>query len=470
VEQPVICCTVGNLYISPEITEFRRILERLAKEGWAGAIAESERAFLSVAGGLRGIPDLRLSAAPDQRFPRHPRNARRAIGDVYFRDAAIFYCALYLPRVVLTASGRELQAADFEPFIQIGCISSGANEPASQSFEALQELVTRAVSQCVDGRRLRHRTLEWAQPRVSSSRLSELTKSDASSDLRFEQAQLAAEEVNGAEDLAIALAREVLQDLSQAGFRLERDILGKRQRKAAEVHDAIAGLKKTGLIQPEYLVQCRRTNAPLTRIASVNELQTALGALSCPNCNSRFSDEITNEGWTLTELGKRLGRKSHWMTIWITKRLVEAGVPLDSILWGVTESSEELDIVAECFNELWIFELKDREFGGGDAHPFHYRRMLFEADRSFVITTSTISPDARRIFKDLSEQSSVAEDSVIYVEGLDRVAETFRKHVDTLSMDRGAEQLEELGAYSGLNLKSVLKRFFDQSHASAARG
>jgi hypothetical protein len=90
------------------------------------------------------------------------------------------------------------------------------------------------------------------------------------------------------------------------------------------------------------------------------------------------------------------------MTIWVTQQLLELGVAVERILWNVEDSGEEVDIILDHVDRTWIFELKDREFGAGDAYPFNYRKARYEADEAVVVTTDKVAPDARRVFDDLA--------------------------------------------------------------------
>ena len=131
-----------------------------------------------------------------------------------------------------------------------------------------------------------------------------------------------------------------------------------------------------------------------------------------------------SEGLSVSEIGKRLIQGSHWLTIYVTSRLLKLGVERQSILWNVEHSGEEVDILAEFMGRLWIFELKDRDFGSGDAHPFNYRKVRYNANEAVVVTSGKVLADARKVFQDLSDgarRMSAANRSPLYVEGLEAV-------------------------------------------------
>jgi len=78
------------------------------------------------------------------------------------------------------------------------------------------------------------------------------------------------------------------------------------------------------------------------------------------------------------------------MTVWVTSRLLDLGVPQEVILWNMEEAGEEVDIIVDFVGRTWIFELKDREFGAGDAYPFNYRKVRYRADEAVVVTTDKV--------------------------------------------------------------------------------
>jgi hypothetical protein len=50
------------------------------------------------------------------------------------------------------------------------------------------------------------------------------------------------------------------------------------------------------------------------------------------------------------------------MTIWLTQRLIDKGVSKHSIIWGLTEDGEEVDLAVQINNKVLFFELKDGDF------------------------------------------------------------------------------------------------------------
>lgn len=159
------------------------------------------------------------------------------------------------------------------------------------------------------------------------------------------RAKCISEELDAAGIISDKLARDTLIDLSKAVFARERDILGRRNKAQYDVREAITKLKQTGLLNTEYLLECKRTGTPLTRFKDRQQLDNNYVAnLACPSCGELFSRETLSEGYSLTDLGRQMSRQSHWMTVWVTDKLTKLGVPEDSIIWNISEAGEEIDL------------------------------------------------------------------------------------------------------------------------------
>jgi hypothetical protein len=156
------------------------------------------------------------------------------------------------------------------------------------------------------------------------------------------------------------------------------------------------------------------------------------------------------------------------MTVWVTERLRRVGVPVASILWNLSESGEEVDLLLEFLEEVWIFELKDRTFSAGDAYPFNYRRARYGADKAFVITTEEVAPDARRVFDELTDQARRAVQVVrpVYIEGLDAVEPELREHVARSAANLAAQQLQPLSVATGYDVRRVVEQRTSRSRGS----
>jgi hypothetical protein len=433
------------------------VVEKMAEKGWKPAVAEAKRRFLDVVG---------LEEANFQAFGINPYGRRYSgvvNGDVFFRDGDIFY----LITNVVGDTARHLdpyyarQREKADPEIEIGIISSEPSN-ATKRLEEFAENLTSCISNSLDGRKVRHMSFEWSEANSDGSGIDRImAMANEQSDVSFSKAKLDDDEVEAALILSDKGARTTLIDMGRAGFARESDIFGTRKGGQAK-REVLHSLVENGMLQEEYLLECKRTNAPLTRLESPDQLQTdSIGNLPCGTCGSLFKDENVAKGFAVTELGRKLANASHWMTIWLTRQLVDVGIGIDSIWWNLEESSEEVDILVEILGQLWIFELKDREFGAGDAYPLNYRQARYRANKSFVVTTEKVSRDAKRVFEEALRQSRSNREKPVYVEGLEEATLKLKDAVTIASLQYANYRLRPLTRVSGFDFGQVLAHRFD---------
>lgn len=158
---------------------------------------------------------------------------------------------------------------------------------------------------------------------------------------------------------------------------------------------------REGLIEKQFLVSCKQDSHQIALVDDEIEFRDGTaGTVRCASCNRPFKDEKIETIFTISSYGKALTDKSRWMSIYVTELLTEFGLRKESIKWNATVGGDEIDIIADIFGRSIFFELKDREFGQGDAYAFLFRCDRFKANGAVVVSMSSASPEAHSTFKD----------------------------------------------------------------------
>ena len=439
-----------------ESDDLSPILNALSTEGWTPAIWESEKKFLQLAGvDQKNIKTIRKSIDP------YRRHYPIIYGDIFFRESETYYIIINLGDIAADKRGRIIRDfGDGESSLEIGIVSSDSDGP-DERLSVFAESVEKAIKLCLDGRKTRYMNLEWNEVKPGTPRLDDITSiSKEESGTKFIRAKLKTPEIKAAKVLSNELARNLLIELKQAGFAREQDILSRRAKLKDKVKEELENLKNCELIKTEFLLECKRTRTPLTKLSNHEQLKNDnVATLICPACGIKFSEELLSEGYSVSELGRRLSIQSNWMTMWITELLVKLGVPEEAILWNISENGEEVDLLVEFLERLWIFELKDREFGAGDSHPLNYRQVRYKADGAIIVTTDKVSKDAKRVFKELLTESGQRRNrqGPTYIEGLNNAENSLSLEISNISLRYAHKRLAMLGESSGYNLGAVLE-------------
>jgi len=315
--------------------------------------------------------------------------------------------------------------------------------------------VESAARGSLDGRRLRGMEFAWRPskerilgdayaramffPNAAAGRLLKKT------DLKTKAADYSAEELESAQLLTVPEVRTFLVELARFGKARSVDS-GLKQ-------ESTDSLVSRGVVRKEYLVQCRQDSHTICKIADLRELDTAGSNFTCTVCGRAFKEELLQEIFALTDLGKRLVSGSRWMTIWVTELLVKAGVPREQILWNATAGEDELDIMTDAVGPRVFFELKDRDFGLGDAYPFAIRVARYGGTYGVVVTTDRVADEAKKFFKEERPDMSTAIETI---EGYSNFERSIRSLVDKYSRIGVIQLVEDMSEILGFNVVSVI--------------
>ena len=330
------------------------------------------------------------------------------IGDVFFRDGIVN---------ALQPVGSRLIA-----------IEAREHDVASKLADFCDD-VNKAARSSIDGRRLRGMSFEWDASPLPRKRRTSLDPRSRPlvrplSDLATKPADLSETTAEDSELLVSRERRDFLIRLAQLGKARSVDAQADVQT------EHVVPLLERGLVRKEFIVLCRQDSRTLCTIETKDEIEGETGQkFRCSVCGRTFADELIQEIYAPTNIARSMLNGSHWMTVWVTSILVQAGVSTDQISWGATAGEDEIDIVAHIQDQVIFFELKDRAFGLGDAYPFTARVQRYGANAGVIITMEGIAEEAQKF---LREQARSLESTVYTISG----EEDVRRRVPAILAER----------------------------------
>lgn len=240
-------------------------------------------------------------------------------------------------------------------------------------------------------------------------------------------------------------------------------VIKMREKDAAEIvkADILQRILSLGLVMEEYLLTCKQDQHTICVVPSKDDLtKDSMSSLRCSVCRRSFPQENLQVIYTLTERGKKLVNHSLWMSIWVIELLKENGVKKEAIRWGLEASGEELDIMVEDFGSLIFFELKDREFGLGDAYPFIYRTTRYGGRVGIVATMDKVSTDAQKFFEEETERRE-SPTKIQYLEGPEAIQRGIRELIERTSLLQVRRLVRPFSQTIGFDLWPIIQNWMD---------
>jgi hypothetical protein len=424
--------------------EIDGIIEKLVEAGFRPTLRQASHALLNAIGIDAGLSsavcsDMMRSIMTEQRF--HISKYRslpreRPIGDIFCQDDSL---------LMVQPDRSMLVVCEIRPH--------GTNS----RLEVFANTIYEAAKASLDGRRLRGMSFDWTPlPVHYYDEYGHFHHSAArrESNLAMKPAHMTPQEIESSRLLIEPNYRESLKRLVQVG----------KARAVDAKHDTDPGtmdlLIERGLLRKEFLVRCRMDSSTLCTVESREELESGFGErLRCPNCGRTFNKELLQEVYVPTSHAKSLINGSHWMTVWITDALIKSGVDKNSIYWGATAGEDEIDIIAEIHGQKVFFELKDREFGLGDAYPFNSRMQRYGADGGVIVSTERVAEEVKQF---LNEQQALP---ILPIEGTEEVDSTLSSFVNRLSKAMAVRLAGKLFMLVELNIEAIVRAWIDGREA-----
>jgi len=369
--------------------EAETLISHLEKKGYESVIRNMfKKVFSSV--NLTEPTRNQIRKIMLQNVPKHERSPQTIVDELFFKDGNLFTLENSSEMTIASMIGYEGEEDILDEFCKE---------------------VSNSVKINFDGRRIRGMEFEWrlferkkqspVEQRSFFNNLGVYKQFNKNSDkeMKFSIPDYSEEDIKMVKLLADKKIRSFVIELAKLKKVAKNDA-----EKTLSEGEILQKLLENDLMSKEFLITCKQNHHAICTVSSLEELKEK-NSLKCSECGRQFLDEITSEIYAISEKSRKLINQSTWMSIWVTECLIKNGIRKDKIRWNLEGNGEELDIVVEDYNQKIFFELKDREFGLGDAYPFAFRVERYQGRMGVIATTDKVSTDAKKFLNEQQRPS-----------------------------------------------------------------
>jgi len=416
-----------------EQNEIDSVLNKLQADGYTTVLRSMVRSACESV----GLPKDTLkvdSLLSEPRFYRRPPRREGPIGDILHLEDHLF---------LIYPQGKRLFVWEIR------------HHSAASQIDAFIENIEAAIKLRIDGRRVRGMSFNWKDAKSPTRRRFLRSGRFQSEKLTTKVPNYTNDQLQQSKAIISRQHRDFLLNLAQLGKARSVDT-------ASISNEAITKpLLDNSLVRKEYLVICRQDSRTLCTVPDKRKLESANGNyLQCTTCGRDFKDELIQEIYALTDACKELISGSHWMTIWVTDLLTSAGIPRENIKWNAAAGDDELDIVADIQGMAVFFELKDREFGLGDAYPFGFRVERYGGDVGVVLTMDKVANEAKKFFE---EQANRRSGRIETAEGKQTIEKDLPKLIEQISRNSVEIFFRELSEELGVGILPLAQKWLQKN-------
>jgi hypothetical protein len=234
--------------------------------------------------------------------------------------------------------------------------------------------------------------------------------------------------------------RDILIDFNKKTNIVLSEYLSNSESKEQQesIEKKLNYLSSQDLLDKSLIIICNKTNQwwnmTVPSVTMLKQLESA--GVTCTSCGAKISDERIDHLFRISQKGNMLVSGSYWMVGKVVDSLHKLGCRNGDIYADVRYESEQIDVLAFVLSKCIVAELKDREFGLGDAYKFHgkvsrLRQRLGSDIIPVVITTKNIANEARKLLSEVSIGTR-EHDQIEYkfIEGLENLEPEMKKWVN----------------------------------------
>jgi len=232
--------------------------------------------------------------------------------------------------------------------------------------------------------------------------------------------------------------REILIEFNKKSSILLSEFLNNTAFEKRDSTNKLNFLSGQGLLEKNLVVICKKTsqwwNMAIPSAEMLGELEKA--GVTCTSCGAKISEERIDTLFKISQKGSELISGSLWMVGNIVESLRKLGCRPQDIFADIRYEGDQIDVLALILGMCVVFELKDREFGLGDAYKFHGKvsrlRQKVSSVFPIVVTTKTIAAEARKLLGEVTPHDRNETEYIEYqlVEGLDNLQSELGKWMD----------------------------------------
>lgn len=262
-----------------------------------------------------------------------------------------------------------------EPWLEAGLITR--NEPAEYSdfFEAILKMANN-VSERDD--------LSWTA--VSP-------ESDVAAVVGSEAATVVptAKEVEASRELEQAHMQKIIGQILAAGSVFLTKFSQSLQQDRAATDQAITRFEEMGMVTKDFAVLCRKTGQQILRVSSRAAIEDpSQKTFKCFICGNSVSEEVLDEIITVTDFGRALLARDHWLVVRMLNALETVGIQNERVRLQAGEGNL-INFFVTINDQLHLIVVANRKISLEESYLINAQIAAYRLAHVLVVSTERVS-------------------------------------------------------------------------------
>jgi len=254
-----------------------------------------------------------------------------------------------------------------------------------------------------------------------------------------------------------ALRQEETRKLLQAILEAKNIFLDKlfEQFPSQMADRTLKILEKTGLINKDFVVICRKTNQQILRFSSRKAIEEpSQRSLKCTICGNPISQEKIDEIIACSPLGEKLLKNNLWLTCLVISTLLEIPLEKDKIRMS-RETTGKTHLFIQLDQDGILVMLNSGRISLEDTHEINAHLTAYKLPKLVIISDRRVPS----LIKGHLERSN-PDCFITYIESLDNLENQIKNTLVSFQRKILLDILSPLDGLTRLNLHELLLQRF----------
>lgn len=198
-------------------------------------------------------------------------------------------------------------------------------------------------------------------------------------------------EVEAARELEQAVMHKIVGQILSAGSVFLTKFSQALQQERAATDQAVGRFEELGMVTKDFAVLCRKTGQQILRVSSRAAIEDpSQKTFKCFICGNSVSEEVLDEIITVTDFGRKMLERDHWLVVRMLSALESVGIENQRVRIQAGEGNL-INLFVTINDQLFLIVVANRKISLEESHLINAQVAAYRLGHVVVVSTERVS-------------------------------------------------------------------------------
>lgn len=198
-------------------------------------------------------------------------------------------------------------------------------------------------------------------------------------------------EIEAARELEQAAMHKIVSQILSAGSVFLTKFSQTLQQERAATDQAVGRFEELGMVTKDFAVLCRKTGQQILRVSSRAAIEDpSQKTFKCFICGNSVSEEVLDEIITVTDFGRKMLERDHWLVVRTLSALEGVGIPNQRVRIQAGEGNL-INFFLTINDQLYLIVVANRKISLEESYLINAQVAAYRLGHVIVVSTDRVS-------------------------------------------------------------------------------